>query len=322
VDSAPAAPGLTGGAAGGVPAARLVDRYLRHLAIELGRSEHTVAAYRRDLRVYADWLGAAGHPGLDAVSRADLDRYAIALREGGATGRALEPTSVGRMLSAVRGLHRFAIDEGLLATDATADLRPPKPSARLPKALTVEQVTALLAAVGGEEPAAIRDRALLELLYATGARVSEVVGLDLDDWYQSEDVLRLTGKGAKQRVVPVGSYARDAVEEYLVRVRPAFAAGGRGTPALLLGARGARLSRQSAFLIIRDAGRRAGIPTEHLSPHVLRHSFATHLLQGGADVRVVQELLGHASVATTQIYTRVTAESLREAYLTAHPRAR
>ena len=301
---------------------RLVERYLRRLEIELGRSRHTVAAYRRDLGVYRRGLAAAGVDSLEAVDAGLVERYAMTLRDGSATGRPLGPASVGRMLSAVKGLHRFALEEGLVAEDVTTDVRPPKPAMRLPKALTIEQVAALLDATGGEAPQRIRDRALLELLYATGARVSEAVDLDVDDWMQSDEVIRLTGKGAKQRIVPVGSMARAAVDDYLVRVRPGFAAAGRGTPALFLGARGARLSRQSAFLIIRDAGRRAGIPTEHLSPHVLRHSFATHLLSGGADVRVVQELLGHASVATTQIYTKVTADSLRDAYLLAHPRAR
>ena len=300
----------------------LIGRYLRHLAIELGRSPHTIAAYRRDLGVYATWTAADGIESLPAVTRSDLDRYGIALAEGAATGAPLSPTTVGRMLSAVRGLHRFALDEGSLGEDVTRDVRPPKPAARLPKALTIDQVAALLDAAGGEEPSRMRDRALLELLYATGARVSEIVGLDLDDWTQSDEVIRLTGKGSKQRIVPVGSIARAAVDEYLVRVRPGFAARGRGTPALFLGERGARLSRQHAFLIIRAAGDRARLAVEHLSPHVLRHSFATHLLQGGADVRVVQELLGHASVATTQIYTKVTADSLRDAYLLAHPRAR
>jgi len=312
------------------PMRRVVDRYLRRLEIELGRSRHTVAAYRRDLDVYLRGLTAAGVRELAAVDAAVLERYAMTLREGSATGRPLEPASVGRMLSAVKGLHRFALEEGIVAADVTTDLRPPKPAMRLPKALTVEQVAALLDATGGEEPQRIRDRALLEFLYATGARVSEAVDLDLDDWMLSDGVIRLTGKGGKQRIVPVGSMARAAVDDYLVRVRPGFAAAassrsarsGTDHAALFLGARGARLSRQSAFLIIREAGRRAEIPTEHLSPHVLRHSFATHLLSGGADVRVVQELLGHASVATTQIYTKVTADGLRDAYLSAHPRAR
>jgi integrase/recombinase XerD len=186
--------------------------------------------------------------------------------------------------------------------------------------LSVAQVQALLAATDGDEPARIRDKALLELLYATGARVSEAVDLNVDDVIERE-VIRLTGKGSKQRIVPLGSYARAAIDDYLVRVRPEYSARGRATPALFLGARGARLGRQSAWLIIRDAAQRAGL-TASVSPHTLRHSFATHLLEGGADVRVVQELLGHSSVATTQIYTLVTADTLRDMYTTAHPRAR
>jgi len=211
--------------------------------------------------------------------------------------------------------------------DPTTKLRPPKAPMRLPKALPVEDVLRLLDAAGpAPEDAApgelvgLRDRALLELLYATGARVSEIIDLDVDDLMHGE-VLRVRGKGSKERIVPVGSYARVSVDAYLTRVRPELSRRGRATPRAFLGARGAPLSRQSAWLVIQQAAERAGI-TAHVSPHTLRHSFATHLLQGGADVRVVQELLGHASVATTQIYTHVTVDALRDVYLTSHPRAR
>ena len=200
------------------------------------------------------------------------------------------------------------------------DVKPPKLALRLPKAITIDEMERLLTSTGGDEPIAVRDRALLELLYATGARISELVGLDVDD-VQDGDMVRVTGKGSKQRVVPVGSYARAALDAYLVRVRPAFASRGRSTPALLLGIRGQRLSRQGAWLVIQAAAERAGLAT-HVSPHTFRHSFATHLLQGGADVRVVQDLLGHSSVATTQLYTHVTADTLIDMYQTAHPRAR
>jgi integrase/recombinase XerD len=220
----------------------------------------------------------------------------------------------------VRGLHRFVLREGIADDEPTRRLRPPKLPQRLPKALTIDEVQRLLDAPDSESPAGIRDRALLELLYATGARVSEAVALDLDDVTHG-DILRVRGKGDKERIVPLGSYARDAVDAYLVRVRPTLAARGRATSKLFLGMRGAPLSRQSAWLVIQQAAERAQL-TAHVSPHTLRHSFATHLLQGGADVRVVQELLGHASVATTQIYTHVTADTLRDMYLTAHPRAR
>jgi integrase/recombinase XerD len=191
---------------------------------------------------------------------------------------------------------------------------------RLPKAITIDEMARLLAATDGDDPVLIRDKALLELLYATGTRVSEAVGLDVDDLSTGE-LVRVLGKGGKQRLVPLGSYARTAVEGYLTRVRPVFAARGTATPALFLGPRGARLSRQGAWLVIQAAAERAGL-TAHVSPHTFRHSFATHLLQGGADVRVVQELLGHASVATTQLYTLVTADTLRDVYTTSHPRAR
>jgi integrase/recombinase XerD len=234
------------------------------------------------------------------------------------------------MLSSVRGWHRFLAEEGLVDRDVAAAQRPPKHPKRLPKAITIDEVERLLEACGGDDPLALRDRALLELLYATGARVSEAVDLDVDDVIGDGsaaaggiavgDAVRLFGKGRKQRIVPLGRYAREALEAYLVRARPLLAPRGAATPALFLGARGARVSRQSAWLIIRDAAARASLTAE-LSPHTLRHSFATHLLEGGADVRVVQELLGHASVATTQLYTLVTADAVREAWATAHPRA-
>ena len=299
-----------------------VEAYLRHVGIERGLSRNTVAAYRRDLGAYAEWLAERDIHDIAAVGSRDVDDYArhLVMRgEVDATQR-LGAASVARMLSTVRGLHRFLLDEGEVHEDAARDVRPPKLPSRLPKALTVAQVELLLAATDGDEPARMRDKALLELLYATGARVSEAVDLNVDDVID-RDVIRLTGKGSKQRIVPLGRYARDAVDEYLVRVRPLYSARGHATPALFLGARGARLSRQSAWLIIRAAAERAEL-TASVSPHTLRHSFATHLLEGGADVRVVQELLGHSSVATTQIYTLVTADTLRDMYTTAHPRAR
>jgi integrase/recombinase XerD len=302
------------------PAAEL-DRYLRHLAIERGRSPHTVAAYRRDLGRLLDVLRRAGISDARAITPDHLTAFARELREG---PEPLAASSVARMLSSVRGFTRFLVDEQRIPLDPAADLVAPKLPDRLPKALTIGQVETLLAATAGDAPAQLRDRALLELLYATGARVSEAVSLNVDDLLGEEgttDLVRLFGKGSKQRIVPVGSYARSALDAYLVRSRPLLSARGRATPALFLGMRGARLSRQNAWLVIRAAAERAHLDVE-VSPHSLRHSFATHLLQGGADVRVVQELLGHASVATTQIYTRVTADALRDMYVTAHPRAR
>jgi integrase/recombinase XerD len=299
-----------------------VEAYLRHVGIERGLARNTVAAYRRDLGAYAGWLGERGIRDVSAIGPREVDdygRHLVTRGESDATQR-LGAASVARMLSTVRGLHRFLLDEGEVREDAARDVRPPKLPSRLPKALTIAQVEALLKATDGEDPARMRDKALLELLYATGARVSEAVDLNVDDVIDS-DVIRLTGKGSKQRIVPLGRYARAAVDEYLVRVRPLYSVRGSATPALFLGARGARLSRQSAWLIIRGAAERAGL-TASISPHTLRHSFATHLLEGGADVRVVQELLGHSSVATTQIYTLVTADTLRDMYTTAHPRAR
>ncbi|MGO4299320.1 site-specific tyrosine recombinase XerD [Leifsonia sp. RAF41] len=301
-----------------------VDAFLRHVAIERGLSANTVAAYRRDLTVYSGWLEAEGIRDLRQVTPATLSAFALHLgtRDGSPDGGVpLAASSLARMLSTVRGFHGFLLEEGRVDGDAARDLRPPKLPSRLPKAITVDQVAALLAATDGDDVAALRDRALLELMYATGARVSEAVGLNVDDVIDT-DVVRLTGKGSKQRIVPLGSYAQDAVSAYLVRARPVLSAKGRATPALFLGMRGARLSRQNVWLIIRAAAERAKLDVDHLSPHTLRHSFATHLLAGGADVRVVQELLGHSSVATTQIYTLVTADTLRDVYTTSHPRAR
>lgn len=303
---------------------RAVDAYLRHITIERGLSEHTVAAYRRDLAGYRVWLHEHGVDDTDAVTTALVSDFA-------AERASAEPppaaTSLARLQSSVRGLHRFLVREGLADADPSERLRPPKTPQRLPKALSIEQIERLLDAAGpapGEvaetDMIALRDRALLELLYATGARVSEVMQLDVDDLAHG-DVLRVRGKGSKERIVPVGSYARAAVDAYLARARPELARRGRASARLFLGARGAPLSRQGAWLVIQTAAERAGL-TAHVSPHTFRHSFATHLLQGGADVRVVQELLGHASVATTQIYTHVTVDALRDVYLTSHPRAR
>jgi integrase/recombinase XerD len=225
----------------------------------------------------------------------------------------------------VRGLHRFALLDGLVPGDVAAEVRPPAPARRLPKAIPVESVVALIEAAGSlEGPRGLRDRALLEVLYGTGARISEAVGLAVDDLDRGQAVVRLAGKGGKERIVPVGSFALRAVEDYLVRARPALAAAGRSGVRggrLFLNARGGPLSRQSAWAILQAAAERAGLSVQHVSPHTLRHSFATHLLDGGADVRVVQELLGHASVTTTQVYTLVTVDKLREVYASSHPRA-
>lgn len=295
-----------------------IDSFLRHATIERGLAANTMAAYRRDLLVYTAYLSERGVREASEVSQAHVDGFArmLATRAESPLGA----SSVARMLSTVRSLHRFLAEEGSVEADVAAETKPPKIPSRLPKAISVQQVEALLTATVGDGHVELRDRALLELLYATGARVTEAVSLNVDD-VVDDDIVRLFGKGGKERIVPVGSFARQALDAYLVRARPALSARGRATPALFLGARGARLSRQNAWLIIRSAADRAGLSAP-ISPHTLRHSFATHLLAGGADVRVVQELLGHSSVATTQLYTLVTADTLRDVYTTAHPRAR
>ncbi|MEL4357392.1 site-specific tyrosine recombinase XerD [Luteococcus sp. H154] len=308
------------------PLSRVAPAWLDHLAVERGLSGNTLAAYRRDLRRYADYLALRQITRFEDIATTDITEFQRWLATGDADRPAMAPASVARTIVAVRNLHRFALTDGLLDRDVAAEVTVPKLGKRLPKALSVEQVQALLETPDPETPEGLRDRALLELLYGTGARISEVCDLDVDDLTRAladpEAGLRLLGKGNKQRVVPLGSFAREAVDAWLVRGRPGWQAKAKNPgPALLLNSLGRRLSRQSAYGILRGTAERAGIDAE-VSPHSLRHSFATHLLDGGADVRVVQELLGHASVTTTQIYTMVTVEHLREVYLQAHPRAR
>ncbi|HYN73075.1 MAG TPA: site-specific tyrosine recombinase XerD, partial [Nakamurella sp.] len=327
--------------------------YLDHLAVERGVARNTLLSYRRDLERYLQFLARAGRTDVHQITAADVSEFLAVLRTGSPDHPPLAASSAARAVVAARGWHRFLVAEGAVLGDASRDVRPPTPARRLPKALPVSTVAALLEAASGDDPRGLRDRALLELLYATGARISEAVGLDVDDvdvrsqigrraagnsaeghargsvdQQTAEDadlpalsVVRLRGKGSKERLVPVGSYAVVAVQAYLVRGRPALAASrsARGPAgALFLNSRGGRLTRQGAWQVMRDTAERAGIGGRDgapaVSPHTLRHSFATHLLEGGADVRSVQELLGHASVTTTQIYTLVTVDSLREVY--------
>jgi len=300
--------------------------------VERGLAASTVESYRRDLRRYASVLAARGKTGLDEIAPADVAGFLACLREGDAEHPALAVSSAARAVIAVRGLHAFAVAQGLAGTDPAREVPPPAPPRRLPKAITVTEVERLLDAAGpapgdpAADPRPLRDRALLEFLYGTGARISEATGLDVDELALGADPLvRLVGKGGKHRVVPVGSYAARALEAYLVRARPGLAAASRrasASPAVFLNARGGRLTRQGAWGVLHAAAGRAGLPPDaEVSPHTLRHSFATHLLDGGADIRVVQELLGHASVTTTQVYTLITVDRLREVYASAHPRA-
>ena len=301
------------------PVDRVVTDYLSHLVVERGLSDNTMRSYRRDLRRYLGYLHAHDLTDPAAIAETDVSAFLGALRTGDADHQPLGTASAARTIVTVRGLHRFMLREQIVVVDVTAAVKPPRPPSRLPKALDLDQVEAILDAAGSPGTVlASRDRALLEVLYGTGARISEAVGLDVDDLDLETRTVLLRGKGGKQRVVPVGSFAAQAVADYLTASRPALLS--KGTPALFLNARGGRLSRQSAWTVLNRAATRAGV-TADVSPHTLRHSFATHLLDGGADVRVVQELLGHASVTTTQIYTLVTVDRLREVYATAHPRA-
>jgi len=298
--------------------------------VERGLAANTLASYRRDLSRYQQVMTAAGRTEMGEVTSADIASYLAGLREGDADHPPLAASSAGRAMAAVRGLHAFACAQGITAADPARPVTPPAPPRRLPKAISVAEVERLLDAAGPgpqDDPRGIRDRALLEFLYATGARISEATALDVDGLTldslarDGEPAVLLEGKGGKQRVVPLGRYAAAALDAYLVRARPALAAGATRTvpPAVFLNARGGRLTRQGAWAVLRAAAERANLL--HVSPHTLRHSFATHMLDGGADIRVVQELLGHASVTTTEIYTLVTVEKLREVYAAAHPRA-
>ena len=304
--------------------------------MERGLAANTLESYRRDLSRYRQILAAAGRTEIGEVTSNDIASYVASLREGDVDHPPLAASSAGRAMAAVRGLHAFACRQGMTAADPARPVPPPVPPRRLPKAISVDEVERLLDAAGPapgqDDPRSIRDRALLEFLYATGARISEATRLDVDDLtLDGEPAVLLDGKGGKQRIVPLGRYAAAALSAYLVRARPALAAGaargraragrpgGSVSPALFLNARGGRLTRQGAWAVLRAAAERANL--SQASPHTLRHSFATHMLDGGADIRVVQELLGHASVTTTQIYTLVTVEKLREVYAASHPRA-
>jgi integrase/recombinase XerD len=308
---------------------RAVRTYLDHLTVERGLAANTLLSYRRDLRRYVAYLGDQGVEDLAGVTEPLVSGFLMKLREGDADHPPLGATSAARTVVAVRGFHKFAVRDGLADADPAAAVKPPAPAKRLPKALPLSDVEAILEASGAAGTTlALRDRALLEVLYGTGARISEAVGLDVDDLDLEEGTVLLRGKGSKERMVPVGSYAREAVNAYLVRGRTELVSAGSTSGrtagsggALFLNARGGRLSRQSAWAVLAKAAERAGV-TRDVSPHTLRHSFATHLLDGGADVRVVQELLGHASVTTTQVYTLVTVDNLREVFATSHPRAR
>jgi integrase/recombinase XerD len=314
-------------ASAGAALRRAVDTYLDHLTVERSLAENTLASYRRDLDRYVDWLASAGIKSLADVAARDIAGHVAALRTGDEDHPVLSASSAARAASAVRGLHRFLLLEGLAPTDPSREVKPPSLPKRLPKALDVDQVARLLAIPADAGPLGLRDRALLEFLYGTGARISEAVGIAVDDLDLTgrHGMVLLRGKGGKTRLVPMGSYAHSAMDAYLVQSRPTLVAHGRGVPTVFLNARGGALSRQSAWTILRKSAMKAGLPVDGpsgVSPHTLRHSFATHLLDGGADIRVVQELLGHASVTTTQVYTLVTVDKLREVYATAHPRAR
>ena len=295
-----------------------VEEFLSWMASERGRSRNTLSAYRRDLHGYCQWLVGEGAT-VHTVDRAQLDRFVQGRRASGSA-----PSSVARQLAAIRMLHRFMAEDGVRPDDPAADVEGVRVPAGIPHPLTEDEVGRLLAAVVATDPAALRDRALLELLYATGARISEACGLSLGDIDRENRLVRLFGKGAKERIVPFGRAAAAAVDEWLSAGRshlePARWARRGDQEALFLNTRGSRLSRQAAWAVVKKYGDRVGLG-DRLSPHVLRHSCATHLLDHGADLRIVQEMLGHASISTTQVYTKVSQERLWQVYRQAHPRA-
>lgn len=297
-----------------------MEELLSWLGVEKGRSTNTLAAYRRDLAAYNEFLAGRGLTPA-TVTEPVVEDYLAFLR---AAGRA--PASVARALVSVRSLHRFLEDEGHVPTNPAGEVQRPKVPSGLPKALSEAEILSLLGAVTGDDPVARRDRAILEVLYGCGLRVSELVGLSLADVDLGAGLLRAFGKGAKERIVPVGRPASEAVEAWLSprgrgELTPARWARRGDAEAVFLNMRGGRLSRQGAWGIVRRYGQAVGLG-DRLSPHVLRHSCATHMLDHGADIRVVQELLGHASISTTQVYTKVSAPRLRQIYESAHPRAK
>ncbi len=294
--------------------------FLNHLQIERGLAANSIAAYRRDLVKFSIFLGSKS---LSEVDSNTINDFEISLREA-----KLSVASINRVDSTLRSFFKHLQQEYGYA-DPTLEIAPQKSARRLPKALTIAQIVSMIDVAYREgQPITARDQAMLELLYSSGARVSELIGINVNDLSSIDTsdgkvtTLKLRGKGSKERIVPLGSFATKAVENYLVRVRPDLASKStKVTSALFLNSRGSRISRQSAWQMVLDAADAAGI-TEHVSPHVFRHSYATHLLDGGADIRVVQELLGHASVTTTQIYTLITIDKVRESYALAHPRAK
>ncbi len=300
-----------------------LEQFLDHLTIERGLSKNSLVAYSRDLTKFSEFLAEAGHD-FETLSEAEIIAFEVWLK-----ARSLSVTSINRNISALKSFYKYLAQE-FATPNPVASMSSSKVPRRLPKALTIKEITSLIDATKREsDPISLRDHAIIELLYGTGARVSEIVGIDINDFSQSEvegnpiTVLKLRGKGSKERMVPMGSFAKLALDEYLVRIRPNLLAKSKSArieTALFLNQRGSRLSRQSAWQMISDAADATGL-TGKVSPHVFRHSYATHLLDGGADIRVVQELLGHASVTTTQIYTLITIDKVREAYATAHPRA-
>lgn len=293
----------------------LYREYLSHLRVERGSSPLTVSAYAADLRDYAAFLGKLGIDDIGAVERATVVSYEADLVE-----RGYATSSVDRHVSVLKGFHRFLVREGYARRNPTDTLQLPKPPERLPDVLTAEQVDAMLSETSECTPAALRNRTIMEVLYGCGLRVSECTGLDLGDCILDEGYLRIVGKGNKERIAPISGVALEAMGDYLEHARPELMKPyAKPTAAVFLNARGGRLTRQSVHALVAEAGR--GIGIDNLHPHTLRHSFATHMLEGGADLRVIQEILGHSDISTTQIYTHVNRTHIREEYLHAHPRA-
>jgi integrase/recombinase XerD len=299
----------------------LVDGFLNHLRVDRGMAPNTVIAYRRDLRLYLTYLARAGISKIELVKEPDISGFLATLKESEyAPGKRYSSATAARVLAAVRGFHRFLVKEHDAQANPAEPVGSPRIPRSLPRALSEDEIKVLLKAVPKDGAIAARDRAILELLYAAGLRISELTALDVDDLDLEEHSVRCLGKGAKERIVPLGQHAVDAIGHYLTQARLELARQSSG-PAAFLNARGTRLTRQGCWKLIKKHATRADLH-RRISPHTLRHSFATHLIDRGADIRIVQELLGHASVSTTQVYTLVSREHIREIYVSAHPRAR
>ncbi|WP_342512317.1 site-specific tyrosine recombinase XerD [Sporosarcina sp. FSL K6-1522] len=292
-----------------------LDDYMHFLKVERQLSDNTITSYRRDLQEYIVYLEKSGYASIDSIDRAVILNHLQCLKDSGKSSR-----TVSRHISSIRSFHQFLLREKVTNQDPTVHLELPKLEQKLPRVLSVDEVDTLITTPDSSKPQGVRDQALLEILYGTGMRVSELIGLNLEDIHVSMGFVRVFGKGGKERIIPLGGGAITACKRYIEEVRPLFTAKQKGVEALFVNMRGTRLTRQGCWKLLKAHALQAGIQKE-LTPHILRHSFATHLIENGADLRAVQEMLGHSDISTTQIYTHVSRSRLKEVYVKFHPRA-